>query len=85
MTLSVGTPGAAFGNAKRVVRAQFRYQGTWYNLKVTDLAAERAFLARENSVYPLEQESYFCVSLAEMHTDDYCYKLVATIITEQPL
>jgi hypothetical protein len=85
VTFSVEAPGAFFGNPKRVVRAAFRYQGVWYDLRVTDLAAERTLLAKENGIYPLEQECYLCVSLAEVHTDGYCYKLVATIITERPL
>jgi hypothetical protein len=85
VTLHVSAPGAAFGNPKRAVRAEFLYRGTWYNLKVTDLTVERTHLAKENGVYPPDMDSYFCVSLAEVHTDGYCYKLVATIITEQPL
>jgi hypothetical protein len=85
ITFSVDAPGAHFGNPKRAVRAGFQYQGVSYNLKVTDLTAERAYLGKENGVYLLEQECYFCVSLAEPHTDGYCYKLVATVITERPL
>jgi hypothetical protein len=52
---------------------------------VTDPVVERLFLARQNGDYPIGQDVYFCVSLAEAHTDGYCYKLVATIISEQPL
>lgn len=85
VTICVAAPGADFGNFKRAVRAEFLYQGIQYNLKVTDLIAERAFLANENGEYPLEMESYLCVSLAEAHTDGYCYKLVATIMTQQAI
>jgi hypothetical protein len=30
-------------------------------------------------------DAYLCISLGEVHTDDYCYKLVATIIGNSPL
>jgi hypothetical protein len=83
--MCVLTPGANFGNPKRAVRADFRYQGTRYNFKVTDPNAERTFLARANGEYEVAEELYFCISLAEAHTDGYCYKLVATVISEQPL
>ena len=85
VVIGVLTPGADFGNPKRAVRADFRYQGTRYNFKVTDIIAEQAFLARPNGDYALDQEVKFCISLAEAHTDGYCYKLVATVISEQPL
>jgi hypothetical protein len=85
VTISVQTPGAAFGNDKKAVRAQFRYNGLWYNLRATDVDVERVYSAKEVGAYPLELPCYLCISLAEAHTDDYCYKLVATIITEQAL
>jgi hypothetical protein len=85
VTIRILTPGADFGNYKRRVRADFRYQGIHYNLMVTDPAIERSFLARENGDYPIEEDVYFSVSLAEAHSDNYCYKLVATIISEEPL
>jgi hypothetical protein len=28
--------------------------------------------------------TYLCVSLGEAHTDGYCYKLVAALISQQP-
>ena len=82
--IRVLTPGAAFGDYKRRVRADFRYQGAHYNLMVTDPIVERSFLARENGDYHITTSVYFCVSLAEAHTDNYCYKLVATVLSEQP-
>lgn len=85
VTIRVLTPGADFGNPKRAVRAEFTYQGAQYDLKVTDLVAEQAFFARPNGEYRLDQDVYFCTSLAEAHTDGYCYKLVATIISQGPL
>lgn len=85
LTIRVLTPGAAFGNNKRKVRTDFRYRGVHYNLMVTDPVVEQSFLARPNGDYPITAEIYFCVSLSEAHTDNYCYKLVATVISEQPL
>ena len=84
-TIRVLTPGAAFGNPKRCVRANFVYRDIRYDLTVTDPTVEASFLARPNGDYPVEQDVYFCVSLAEAHTDGYCYKLIATIISQQPL
>jgi hypothetical protein len=55
-----------------------------YGLIVTDPAAERAFLAKEDGTYPLTN-AYFCISLGEAHTDGSCYKLVATMIGKDPL
>jgi len=85
VSISVETPGVAFGNHKKAVRASFRYKGEWYDIKVTDFDVERLYLAKDVGVYLLEQPCYFCISLAEAHTDGYCYKLIATIITEQGL
>lgn len=85
VTIRVLTPGAGFGNPKRKVRADFTYQGVRYDFMVTDPVVERTFLAKQNGDYPIARDVYFCVSLAEAHTDGYCYKLVATIISEQPL
>lgn len=85
VTIRVLTPGIAFGNNKRRVRADFKYRSVHYNFGVTDPIVERSFLARENGDYPIAVDIYFCVSLAEAHTDNYCYKLVATIISENPL
>jgi hypothetical protein len=56
----------------------------YYGLIVTDPAAERAFLAKDDGAYPLT-DTYLCISLGEAHTDGSCYKLVATIIGESPL
>jgi hypothetical protein len=84
ITIRVLTPGAAFGNPKRRARARFTYHDTHYDFMVTDPVAESAFLARPNGEYTID-EAYFCVSVAEAHTDGYCYKLVATIISEGTL
>jgi hypothetical protein len=84
LTVHVRIEGAEFGNPRRRVRAYFKQQGTKYILVVTDPAAERAFLAKPDGDYPLK-DVYLCVSLGEAHTDGCCYKLVAAIISEQPL
>ena len=66
------------------VRANFAHQGLKYILIVTDPVAERAFFAKPDGRYPLTT-TYLCVSLGEAHTDGNCYKLVAAVITKQPL
>lgn len=85
VSLEVLVPGAAFGNQKRAVRAAFEYNGVRYNFKVTDIQAEKRFLSRQNGNYLINDELYFCISLAEAHTDGYCYKLVASVFSENPL
>ena len=85
VTVSVGAPGAAFGNMKRGVRACFRHRGRWYDLKVTDPLIEQTFRRREDGMYQIDRECYFCISLAAEPFQGDCYKLVATIITEEPL
>jgi hypothetical protein len=81
LSVSVQTEGAAFGNARRRVRASFKHNGTSYILAVTDPVAEREFLAKSNGTYSVKN-AYLCVSLGEAHTDGSCYKLVAAVITK---
>lgn len=76
--LEVHTPGASFGDAKRVVRAHFTYSGVNYALLVTDPWYEREYLARRDGNYDIG-ESYLTVSLGEPW-NGYAYKLVAAII-----
>ena len=83
--ISVDTPGAAFGNHKKAVRANFIYKGDKYGMKVTDFDVERTYLAKNVGVYALAQPSSLCISLTEAHTDGYCYKLVATVLTATTL
>jgi hypothetical protein len=85
VTIIVLAPGAAFGNPKRAVRADFHFNGAHYNFQVTDPVTEVFYKAKPDGEYPLEQDAYFCVSLAEAHTDNFCYKLVAGVMTENPL
>ena len=84
LTVHVVTEGAEFSNPRRRVRAGFRFHGVYYGLIVTDPVAERAFLARDDGAYPLT-DAYLCISLGEAHTDGFCYKLVATVISKDPL
>jgi len=84
LTLSVQTEGAAFGNPRRRVRARFEYRGQGYSLIVTDPVAERTFLPKTDAEYSVD-DTYLCVSLAGVHTDGYCYKLVAAVISKRPL
>lgn len=83
LTIYVQLEGSDFGNPKRKVRADFIHLGASYRLVVTDPVAERAFFARPNGVYPL-QDAYLCISLGEEYQGS-CYKLVATILSKQPL
>jgi hypothetical protein len=84
LALKVVTEGREFGNPRRRVRADFRHAGVNYSLVVTDPVAEGALLAKPDAQYQLE-DTYLCVSLGEAHTDGWCYKLVAAVISEDPL
>ena len=56
-----------------------------YNFIVTDPEAEQGFLARANGVYPLNN-IHLCISLTEAYEGDRCcHKLMATILSDQPL
>lgn len=78
LTLSVFTPGEAFGNPKRRVQGRFVHHGTHYKLWVTDPAYECAYLLKPDGNYEIG-ESFLTVSLGEPH-NGACYKLVAAII-----
>jgi putative nucleic acid modification protein with dual OB domain len=62
------------------VRAWFQYGGAAYVFSVTDPFAEWEWLAKPDGEYAVEG-AVLCVSLGEPHTDGYCYKLVATVLT----
>jgi hypothetical protein len=81
LTLCVQTEGMRAGKPRRKVRARFSYRDTPYVLSVTDPIAERSFLAKPDGEYPA-WVSYIVASLGEMHSDGYCYKLIATILSE---
>jgi hypothetical protein len=84
LAVTVVTEGTEFSNPRRRVRAAFQYRGVHYGLIVTDPVAERAFLAKEDGEYSLA-DAHLCISLGETHTDGFCYKLVATVISKDPL
>jgi hypothetical protein len=84
LNIAVQTEGTEFGNPRRRVRANFTYQGVKYSIVITDPIAERTFLAKPDGRHPL-RSTYLCVSLGEAYTDGYCYKLVAAVISKQPL
>ena len=71
-------PGAAFGNTKRRVQAEFAFAGAHYALWVTDPIVERQYLLQPDAEYQLH-DVYLTVSLGEPY-QGYCYKLVATVI-----
>jgi hypothetical protein len=79
LTLHVMSEGAGIVKLRRRVRASFLYRSTRYNWVVTDPIVERAFLAKPDGSYSLD-EVYLCVSLSEVYSDGYSYKLVAAII-----
>ena len=78
LMLSVFKPGEAFGNPKRRVQGRFRHGGTEYRLWVTDARYERAYLAKPDGDYEID-ESFLTISLGEPY-NDACYKLIAGII-----
>lgn len=80
IVLHAGPKAPDFGNMKPIVRASFGYGGHEYKLDVTDPEFERACLAKGAGEYHLKSV-VACVSLAELHTDGYAYKIVAAIIT----
>lgn len=80
IVLHAGPKAPDFGNMKPIVRSSFEYGGHEYKLDVTDPEYERACLEKGTGEYHLKSV-IACVSLAELHTDGYAYKLVASIIT----
>ena len=82
LSLCVQTEGTAFNNPRRRVRADFVYGRTNYRIIVTDPIAERTYLALSDGDYKIN-EAYLCISLAGVHTDNCCYKLVAAVIIKQ--
>jgi len=83
LVLKVFAPGAAFGNSKRRVMAEFQHRGVPYALWVTDPIIERTYKTQADGTYALD-ESCLCISLGEPFQKQsgewFRYKLVATII-----
>ena len=82
VVLHAGPKAPEFGNMKLIVRASFDYEGQHYKLDLTDPELERDCLNKGNGDYEL-RSVLACISLAELHTDGFAYKVVASIITEQ--
>jgi hypothetical protein len=78
----VVTEGTQFNNPRRRVRARFLLSGNEYYLFVTDPIVETEYLAQADGQYPVA-DAVVCVSLGEVHTDGFAYKLAASIITPQ--
>jgi len=79
LDLRVFAPGRAFRNTKRRVQAAFAHRGAEYRLWVTDPVIERDYLKGDDGKYRLGP-CFVTISLGEPH-EEYCYKLVAAIIT----
>ncbi len=76
--------GRHYWTGKKTYRASFDYDGTYYNLSLTDPTARNAF-GQQEGTYPLT-DLYICVSLTEPYEqDNRCHKLVASIIKKPPL
>lgn len=83
MTLSVFSPGAAFGDPKRRVQGRFCHDGLWYWLWVTDPVVERTYLGMPDGDYNIG-ECFLTISLGEPYIEkETCYKLIAAIIELQ--
>lgn len=80
VVLRVFAPGAAFGNSKRRVQADFWHRGVNYRLWLTDPLVEQKYLAGKDGSYQIG-ECFATVSLGEPHEDGFCYKLVAALTT----
>lgn len=78
LTLSVFSPGEAFGNTKRRVQGRFRYDREDYWLWVTDPDYERSYLAKPDGTYEIG-ECFLSISLGEP-LNEFCYKLIVAII-----
>lgn len=77
LTISVSVEGAAFNNAKRKVRGEFRYSGHDYRVAITDPKIERQYLAGNDGDYDVG-EALLCVSLGDAY-NGYAYKLIAAV------
>jgi Dual OB-containing domain len=79
--LRVFQPGAAFGDTKRRVQAQFVHREIPYWLFVTDPVIERTYKAYGEGNYEIG-ECCLTISIGEPYKG-YCYKLVAAIIIKE--
>ncbi len=73
------------GVRSRTYRGNFKYNGTFYSLSVTNPAVRDAFARKDEGEYPLT-DVYLCISLTERYDEDgRHHKLVAAIIRNPPL
>ena len=79
LKIKVAIEGAAFGNPRKRVRADFTHNGSRYWLAVTDPVVEAKYLAGEIGTFEVGK-ALLCVSLGEPYKG-YAYKLVAAIMS----
>jgi hypothetical protein len=73
------------GAAVKACRGTFKYDATYYSLKVTDPPVIERYAPMEDGVYKLH-DVYLCISLARAWEEDgCCHKLVAAVFTNPPL
>ena len=74
------------GKKTKTYRGNFKYNGTYYSLSLTDRNATNAFALKEEGQYPLN-DVYVCISLTEPWVKDNnrCHKLVAAVFRNPPL
>jgi hypothetical protein len=80
LRIHVFAPGEYFGNPKLRVQAEFTYGGINYKMWITDPTIEATYRAKGVGMYEIG-ECFLTVSLGEIHSDGYAYKLVAAVIT----
>lgn len=76
--VTVAAEGAAFGDAKRNVRATFTYNRIQYALMITDPLVEQYYKGLGDGKYHPDNISYFTISLGETHKG-FAYKLIAAV------
>lgn len=80
LKIVVRVEGEEFDNAKRKVRAKFKYKNIDYFFPITDPIIEKEYLLKEDGTFKLSTENkYLCVSLG-LPFNGYCYKFLASII-----
>lgn len=82
LSLRVFVKGAGYPEARVSVYGTFSYLGTAYSLPVSDPIVEADYLERPVGTYPIG-EVFLTVSLAEEHSDGYCYKMIAAVIDRE--
>lgn len=80
INLIVGNKAPQF-TSKRSVRCEFIYKHDSYCLSVTDPVVERAYLAKDDGLYSIDN-CILCISLGDQCTG-YYYKLVAAILYKE--